>query len=116
MANNEPLVFDVRDFRGKQIIFTKKKLEEKKADHPELRLVEFIRAVQGALKEPEEVWPDAFEKEKHCYYGKYQEGTYAKVVVYMSYNRYVPSRVVSAFEIDKIKERKYQDKGLKKIV
>ncbi|GEM_PF-6502972 len=88
---NEPLVFDIEDFRGKRIIFTKEKLERKKIDHPELGIVGFIEAVKVALREPVGVWPDFFNKEKHCYYGTY-DGVYAKVVVCMSYTIHAPSR------------------------
>ena len=109
MATQELLVFDIKDFRGKRVVFTKEKLAKKRVDHPELDLIEFLRAVKVAIQDPIEVWPDAFEKEKECYYGKYREGTYAKVVVYMSHNRQSPSRVVSAYEIDKIKETKYKN-------
>ena len=112
----EQLVFEVVDFRRRRVVFAKKKLKEKNVDHPELALVEFLRAVKNALSDPVEVWPDYFEKQKHCYYGIYMTGVYAKVVVYMSYNRDIPSRVVSAYAIDKIKERKYKDKGLKQIL
>jgi hypothetical protein len=115
MPNQEPLILDLNDYRGRRIIFTKKKLEEKKSDHPELGLVEFIRAIKSALKEPEEVWPDYYERrEKHCYYGKYIDGVYAKVVVYVRVERGEPCRVVSAYAIDYVKERKYKD--LTKIV
>lgn len=109
MASTETLVFDVRDYRGKRIIFTKKKLKEKCADHPELHLIQFIGAVKNALIEPEEVWPDYVDpRNKHCYYGKYETNIYAKVVVYVGVGRQEPCRVVSAYAIDYIKERKYK--------
>jgi len=114
MAQSEPLVFDVKDYRGRRIIFTKKKLKEKRADHPELDLVQFIRAVKNAVITPEEVWPDYFDSHKHCYYGKYETNMYAKVVVYVGVARGESRRVVSAYSIDYVKERKY--KTLKRIV
>ncbi len=109
MSNADNLVFDIRDYRGRRVIFTKKKLEEKKADHPELNLMQFIATIQQAIREPEEVWPDYFERnKKHCYYGKY-ESVYAKVVVYVGMPHGGPFQVVSAYIIDKIKEKKYKD-------
>jgi hypothetical protein len=114
MAQPEPLVFDVKDYRGRRVIFTKKKLKEKRADHPELDLVQFIRAVKDAITAPEEVWPDYFDTHKHCYYGKYETYMYAKVVVYVGVAKGEPCRVVSAYSIDYVKEKKY--KTLKRIV
>jgi hypothetical protein len=113
---NEPLVFDVLDFRKKRVIFTHKKRKEKRISHPELDRREFLEAVQSTVVEPDVVWPDRHEKQKHCYYREYGEGVYVKVVVYMSYNRHEPSRVVSAYMIDKIKEEKYRSEGLQRIV
>lgn len=108
MAQPEPLVFDVKDYRGRRVIFTKKKLKEKRDDHPELDLVQFLRAVKDAVISPEEVWPDYFDPHKHCYYGKYETNMYAKVVVYVRAGVGEPCRVVSAYSIDYIKEKKYK--------
>lgn len=107
-------MFDVRDYRGRRVIFTKKKLKEKRADHPELDLVQFLRAVKDAVIAPEEVWPDYFDPRKHCYYGKYETNMYAKVVVYVGVGKGELCRVVSAYSIDYIKEKKY--KALTRIV
>ena len=55
-----------------------------------------------------------FDTHKHCYYGKYETYMYAKVVVYVGVAKGEPCRVVSAYSIDYVKEKKY--KTLKRIV
>ena len=109
MPAQESIVFAVKDYRGNRVVFTRQKLKQKKIDHPELNLFQFISAVKKALQEPEEVWPDYFDRKRRCYYGKYEDGVYTKVVVHMSYHSHEPSRVVSAYAVAYIKERKYKN-------
>jgi len=113
MPPAEELLFDIRDYRGKRVVFTKGQWEEKRVDHEELNLYAFRNAVMAAIREPEEVWPDfSAPDKKRCYYGWYLKGIYAKVVIYTKGEE--PHRVVSAYAIDKIKEKKY--KTLTKII
>jgi hypothetical protein len=113
MTRAETLLFDIRDYRGRRVIFTKKKWEEKRVDHEELNLHEFKNAMIAAIREPEEVWPDfSAPSKKYCYYGWYSIGIYVKVIIYIQGDE--PYRVVSAYAIDKIKEKKY--KALVRIV
>jgi hypothetical protein len=84
--DREPLLLDTHDYRGRRIIFTSKKWKEKRAWHEELNLLE--------------------PKERHCYYGRYLKELYVKVVIYIRESE--PYHVVSAYAIDKIKEKKYK--------
>jgi len=98
-------IFQTTDYRGKEIIFTKAKWEEKHFRHPELNKDAFIKCIERALAEPDEVWEDYEDRRrKRCYYKKYSG--YAKVVVFVAED---PCRVVTAYEIDRIKETKYFD-------
>ncbi|MEK7576208.1 MAG: PBECR2 nuclease fold domain-containing protein [Patescibacteria group bacterium] len=97
-------IFRVTDYRGKIVIFTKAKWEEKQSDHPELHKQAFLDCLKKTIIQPEEVWEDYSDKKKRCYYRKYSSSTYAKVVVWMNGN---PYHVVTAYEIDGIKEKKY---------
>ena len=105
-------IFCVEDYRGKKVIFTKKKWQEKQSDHPELHKKTFIDCLKRAIIKPDEVWEDYQDKKnKRCYYKKYSTISYAKAVVWIKAN---PCNVVSAFEITYIKESKYPN--LKKLV
>lgn len=100
-------IFCVEDYRGKIVIFSKKKWQEKQSDHPELHKKTFVRCIKNAIINPDEVWPDyQDENNKRCYYKKYSTVSYAKVVVWINDN---PCNVVTAFEIDRIKESKYNN-------
>jgi len=103
MPNND-IIFSVEDYRGEKVIFTRKKWEQKKNDHPELQKEAFIECLKRAIMKPDEVWEDFGDKRKRCYYKKYSQFTYAKAIVWI---RHSPCQVVSAFEIDYIKENNY---------
>lgn len=103
----EENIFSVVDYTGKKVVFTKKKWEEKQSDHPELHKKTFINCVKKALEDPEEVWQDYQDKKnKRCYYRKYSSFSYAKVVVWVGGSTY---SVVTAYEINDIKEGKYSN-------
>lgn len=107
---SDPIISTVDD-EGLPIIFTKAKWEEKKIDHPELMDAKFVAGVQRAMECPEEVWEDYSDfyqgaHNKHCYYIKYSPYTYVKIVVWTTSS---PKRVVSAYEVDYIKETKYPE-------
>jgi len=104
----DPVISTIDD-EGKPVIFTKAKWDEKKADHPELLDATFMANIEKTIENPEEVWPDyadysAGKSDKQCYYRKYSRYTYVKVVVWVND---LPRRVVTAYEIDAIKEAKY---------
>jgi len=105
--NDDENVFDVIDYRGKKIIFTKKKLKEKSVTHSELLNTTFLKNLEQAIIDPEEVWQD-YDKPNHkrCYYKKYSMNTYIKAIIWVYDN---PCRVVSAFETPFIKETKYSE-------
>ncbi|MDP3764612.1 MAG: PBECR2 nuclease fold domain-containing protein [bacterium] len=108
----EKNIFSVVDYRGKTVVFTKKKWQEKQSDHPELHKKAFINCLKRTIEDPEEVWQDYQDKKnKRCYYRKYSSSSYAKVVVWI---RHSPCSVVTAYEISDIKESRYSD--LKKIL
>lgn len=105
-------IFCLDDYRGKNVIFTKKKWQEKQFDHPELHKETFIDCLKRAIIKPDEVWPDfADSKCKRCYYKKYSATSYAKAIIWIKNN---PCSVVTAFETDYIKENNYPN--LKKIL
>ena len=63
------------------------------------------------IVEPDHIYEDYEDKEnKRCYYGKYSTTTYIKVVIWINDN---PCKVVSAYEVDYIKEVIYS--GIKQI-
>lgn len=98
-------VFRVEDYRGKTVIFTRTKWEEKRSDHPELNKAAFIECLKRAITEPEEVWEDYGDPEhRRCYYKRYSSMSYAKVVVWITQS---PCLVVTAYEINYVKETKY---------
>ncbi len=110
--DNDDIIFNVKDYRGKEVIFTRKKLEEKQSDHPELHKETFINCLKRAIIIPDEVWEDYQDKKnKRCYYKKYSTISYAKAVVWIKNN---PCNVISAYEITKIKEFNYPN--LKRLV
>ncbi len=105
-------IFCVEDYRGEEVIFSKKKWQEKKSDHPELNKKKFIECLKRAIIEPDEVWEDYDDKKhKRCYYKKYSIASYAKAVIWIEINS---CNVVTAFEISDIKEAKYPN--LKRLV
>lgn len=110
---SEGYIFSVQDYRGKVVIFTRKKWGEKQSDHPELHKKQFLECVKRALEKPDEVWEDYGDREhRRCYYRKYSPQSYAKVVVWISDN---PCVVVTAYEINFVKENKYTPQ-LKRLV
>ena len=103
MINND-IILKVNDYRGKEIVFKKTKWVKKRLMHPELDKPAFLRRIERALLDPDEVWEDFSDKKnKRCYYKKYSQNTYAKVVIWNN-NPYL---VITAYEIDKIKEKNY---------
>ena len=94
MINND-IILKVNDYRGKEIVFKKSKWVKKRLMHPELDKPAFLRRIERAL------FSD--KKNKRCYYKKYSQNTYAKVVIWNN-NPYL---VITAYEIDKIKEKNY---------
>jgi len=99
------LLIDTKDYRGKRVIFTKRKWKRKRKDHPELSKKEFIEAIEKTINEPIEVWPDYNDSnKKRCYYRKYSATSYIKVVVWFKES---PCQVVTSYEIDYIKESNY---------
>lgn len=98
-------VIDTKDDLGNRVIFTHKKWREKSADHIELLRPSFMRHVKRAIESPTEVWEDFSDKvNKCCCYRKYSPYSYAKVVIWIKEN---PFQVITAFDIDYIKEMGY---------
>lgn len=98
-------IIDIEDYRGKRIIFTHEKWEIKKVIHPELRKRVFLKNIEKTIIDPEEVWEDYEDKKrKRCYYKKYSINDYVKVVIWIADN---PCKVITAYSIDRIKERGY---------
>ena len=101
----QKLVFETTDCRGYKVVFTQQKLEQKAITHPELRKPTFVKNVERTIREPDEIWQDfGSPKQKACYYRKYSTVSYIKVVVYTKSNPYT---VITAYEINYIKEAKY---------
>src|SRR3989344_9175304 len=104
MRNSDNII-DVLDYEGRRVILTKKKLEQKELQHPELKNRKFLENIIRTIENPEEVWQDQQDpKMKRCYYRKYSVGTYVKVVAWMQGET---CHIVSAFETNKIKETLY---------
>lgn len=101
MSNN---IVDIEDYRGKRVIFTCKKWKQKSLQHPDLRNKIFLKNLKETIKKPEEVWQDYSDKRKRCYYKKYSMNSYVKAVVWVDNN---PCYVITAFQINYIKEAKY---------
>lgn len=100
-------IIDVESYDGKRIVFTKEKWEEKLVIHAELNSTIFLKNLEETIKNPEEVWEDKSDKDaKRCYYKKYSVNSYIKVIIWISH---IPYRVVSAYEVDFIKETKYPE-------
>lgn len=98
-------IIDVEDYRGKRVIFTYKKWKQKSLQHPDLRNRTFLKNLKETIIKPEEVWQDYHDKyHKRCYYKKYSINSYVKVIIWISNN---PCHVVTAFQINYIKEMKY---------
>lgn len=98
-------VIDVLNYAGNRVILTKKKLEQKALQHPELRNKSFLKNLIRTIENPEEIWQDQQDpKTKQCYYRKYSTRSYVKVVLWTHSK---PHRIVSAFETNKIKETIY---------
>lgn len=105
MPDND--VFSVADYRGKVVIFSRAKWEEKRFRHPELNKKTFLKCLERAMGEPDEVWEDYEDpRRKRCYYKKYSSCSYAKAVVWIADD---PCRVATAYEINEIKETKYSN-------
>jgi len=98
-------IIDVEDYRGKRVIFTYEKWKEKSITHSDLLNKTFLKNLKETIIDPEEVWQDYSDKKyKRCYYKKYSTNSYVKVVIWITNN---PNRVVTAFQINFIKENKY---------
>ena len=105
MKGEKKLIIDTNDYRGSRVIFTFEKWQEKSIQHPELGNNTFIENLKKTIENPSEVWQDNSDKEhKVCYYKKYSAIAYVKVVIWITSN---PCEVVTAYEIDRIKETKY---------
>src|SRR3990167_9434997 len=103
--SNSTNVIDILNYEGRRVILTRKKLEQKALQHPELKNRKFLENIIRTIESPEEVWQDQQDpKTKRCYYQKYSAGTYVKVVVWVQGKTY---NIVSAFETNKIKETLY---------
>ena len=99
---NSTNVIDILDYEGNRVILTGKKMEQKALQHPELKNKSFLKNLIRTIENPEEVWQDQQDPNtKRCYYRKYSTGTYVKAVIWMQGSI---SRIVSAFETNKIKE------------
>jgi hypothetical protein len=99
------LVIDTEDYRGKRIIFTYKKWQEKSKTHPDLLNKTFLKNLKETIEEPEEVWQDYSDKRrKRCYYKKYSISSYVKAVVWVDNN---PCHIITAFQTNYIRENKY---------
>lgn len=104
MSNSDHAI-DVLDYEGNRAILTKKKLEQKALQHPELKNKIFLKNLIRKIENPDEVWQDQQDsKAKRCYYKKYSTESYVKVVIWIQDS---PYRIVSAFETNKIKETMY---------
>jgi hypothetical protein len=100
------IIFKVIDYRGEEVTFTKKKWEEKRKMHPELNNAKILKNIEKALICPDEVWEDySNKKNKSCYYKKYSQFTFIKVVIWNKN----PCSVITAYRIDKVKEKNYPD-------
>lgn len=97
-------LFEVESYKGKKVVFKRAKWLGKKIDHPELGKKTFIDCIKRCIIEPDEVWENYSNKDMQCYYKKHSRRTYAKVVIYFKDS---PQRVVTAYEINKIKEADY---------
>jgi hypothetical protein len=106
-SKSASLVFTVKDYSNHAIIFTEKKRKKKSEIHKELLDDKFIKFVTWALTKPTCIWQDYEQPtNKRCYYYRYSgEPRYAKVVVW--HNCQEPWQVVSAFDVNWIKEEKY---------
>ncbi len=104
-------IFSVTDYRGKFVVFKRAKWEEKRSDHPELNKEPFLNCLKKAIEEPDEVWEDYDDaRRKRCYYKRYSNCSYAKAVVWIADD---PCRVVTAYEINNVKETNYP--GLQRV-
>lgn len=104
-------IIDTLDYEGKRVVFTGVKHREKALQHPELNNRKFLKNLEETIENPDEVWEDYDDKDhRRCYYKKYSQNTYVKVVIWYKDN---PRRVVTAFQINWVKETKYP--GLKRL-
>lgn len=105
-TRTDPLLkVDIQDYRGVRVVFKIRKWESKSVQHPELCDPAFIVHIKEALQNPTEVWEDYDgPSEKNCYYKRFGINLYAKVVVLIARE---PNEVISAFEVDYVKETKY---------
>jgi hypothetical protein len=107
MSTLRKLIIDIDDYQGVRTVFTLKKYKQKKQVHPELCSKTFLRNVVRVIVEPEQVWQDYNDRRnKRCYYRKYSVRSYVKVVIFVSNSL---QQVVTAYEIDRIKENSYPD-------
>ncbi len=103
---------DTTDYRGKRVIFTEKKRNQKAVQHSELYDPSFITNLEKAIQAPDEVWEDYDDPtHKRCYYKRFGIDLYAKAVIWVTG---YPYQIVSAFETNRIKETNYP--GLRRLV
>lgn len=97
-------VLDEQDYRGKRVIFSRKRWKTKSLQHPELLSPKFMLNLVKTVNNPEEVWEDyADPKNRRCYYKRYSVNTYIKAVIWTTGKH----MIITAFETNFIKETKY---------
>lgn len=111
MAKDSPFILETKNRRGERVIFDRAKWKEKCRVHPELRKPSFMKKVKEAIEDPDQMWEDGNSKERRCYYKACSGAKYVKVIVFIPN---VTLEVVTAFETNYIKEKKY--KRLKQLV
>ncbi len=111
MKSGEKLAIDTQDDTGSRVIFTERKRRQKATQHPELNNKTFLKNLEETIRKPQEVWEEYSDKKnKACYYKKYSTVSYVKVVIWTTS---IPYEVVTAYEINWIKETKYP--GLRRL-
>ncbi len=101
----EKYILDVVEYTGQRVVFTEERWKEKRLQHTELNNEKFLKNLKKAIESPQIVWQDFDEPSKKlCYYWKHKIDCYVKVVIHTLGN---PWRVVTAYEINYIKETKY---------
>lgn len=107
MKLGEKLIIDIKDDTDKRVVFTERKRKQKALQHAELNNNTFIKNIVKTIESPQEVWEDYSDKKhKACYYKKYSPTSYVKVVIWLGSN---PYEVITAYEINKIKESDYSN-------
>ena len=101
----EIYIIDAIDYAGQRVVFTEEKWKEKRMQHTELNNGPFLKNLKKAIESPQSVWQDYGKPSTQlCYYWKHKIDCHIKVVINTLGS---PWRVVTAYEIDYIKEVKY---------